>query len=243
MTFKKLTAGLLATLIVAGLSAMPVAAEAQQHGRKDPHNRNQQQQKQRLKNERNNARNRAEYWRHQANKRPVIVKKPVVKRPVIVKRPVVVNRRPVVVQRRPVVVQRPRVIQRPRVVVQRPTTVYYRPQVIYRTVPQTSFRYNQGPNPRWYPTTPPNEWRNIATISGGVALLGLLTNDRTLTFAGTLGSLYSLNRYDQDRRSRVPANRLRAAYFSRPYFYREGRRFDRVTVYQGGHKYYRFVRR
>ncbi|OWY59484.1 hypothetical protein B7486_74330, partial [cyanobacterium TDX16] len=36
-----------------------------------------------------------------------------------------------------------------------------------------------------------NEWRNLAIASGAVGLLGLLTKDSTLTFAGGAGALYS----------------------------------------------------
>jgi hypothetical protein len=87
-----------------------------------------------------------------------------------------------------------------------------------------------------------NEWRNIAIGAGGLGLLGLLNHDNTLMFAGTAGALYSLNRYEQDRRSQNDRDRLRAEYFSRPYFYRDGVRYDRETVHRHGNDYYRFHR-
>lgn len=93
-----------------------------------------------------------------------------------------------------------------------------------------------------YPAVIDNEWDSIAAISGGVALLGALDDDPTLFFAGTAGALYSLYRYDEDRYSDYPAYRLRAAYFSRPYFWRDGVRFDREIVRRDGREYYRFVR-
>ncbi len=87
-----------------------------------------------------------------------------------------------------------------------------------------------------------NEWRNIALVGGGVALLGLLKHDNTLTFAGTAGALYSLYPHEQDRKSQSKIDRLRASYFSRPYFERDGRRYDRVVVNRGGQRYYQFRR-
>ena len=87
-----------------------------------------------------------------------------------------------------------------------------------------------------------NEWRNLAIGSGLVGVLGLLTKEPTLTFAGAAGALYSAYRYEQDRKSQSSLNRARAYYFSQPYFYRDGRRFDRRTVTKNGQRYYQFVR-
>lgn len=87
-----------------------------------------------------------------------------------------------------------------------------------------------------------NEWRNIAIASGVLGILGLLKDDSTLTFAGAAGALYSAYRYEQDRKSQSRIDRARAAYFSRPYFYRDGVRYNRRTVYKNGKKYYQFVK-
>ena len=87
-----------------------------------------------------------------------------------------------------------------------------------------------------------NEWRNIATASGAVALLGLLKKDNTLTFAGAAGALYSLYRYDEDSKSKDRLARTRAQYFSRDQFYRDGVRYNRRVVSKGGQKYYQFFR-
>lgn len=87
-----------------------------------------------------------------------------------------------------------------------------------------------------------NDWRNIAIGSGVLSLLGLLNNDKTLTFVGAAGALYSLHRYEQDRKSQSQLNRARATYFSRTYFYRDGVRYNRKTVTKNGKKYYQFVR-
>ena len=87
-----------------------------------------------------------------------------------------------------------------------------------------------------------NEWSDIAQLSGGVAYLGDLNGDDTLFFAGSAGALYPIYQYDEDRNCDDPVLRLRAAYFSRPYFYRDGQRFNRALVNQRGERYYQFRR-
>jgi hypothetical protein len=87
-----------------------------------------------------------------------------------------------------------------------------------------------------------NEWRNIAIASGGLAVLGLLSKDSTLTFVGATGALYSAYRYEQDRKSQSKLARTRAAYFSRGSFYRNGVRYVRKTTWKKGKKYYYFAR-
>lgn len=88
-----------------------------------------------------------------------------------------------------------------------------------------------------------NEWRNIAYLSGAVAVLGLLNNDKTLTFAGAAGALYSLHRYEADRKSQSRTDRLRAEYFSRSSFVRDGRTYNRRVMVKNGERYYQFVRK
>jgi len=87
-----------------------------------------------------------------------------------------------------------------------------------------------------------NEWRNIAIGAGAVGALGLLEHDNTLAVLGGVGALYSLNRYDQDRRSEDRTDRLRAEYFNRSHFYRDGVRYDRHTINRDGQRYYQFKR-
>ena len=87
-----------------------------------------------------------------------------------------------------------------------------------------------------------NEWQNIAIGSGAVALLGLLSKDNRLVFAGGAGALYSIYRYQEDQKSKDRLKRLRAQYFSKPYFYRNGHKYVRHTVVRNGKKYYQFVR-
>jgi hypothetical protein len=87
-----------------------------------------------------------------------------------------------------------------------------------------------------------NEWRNIAIASGGLAVLGLLSKDSTLTFVGATGALYSAYRYEQDRKSQSKLARARAAYFQRGSFTRNGVRYVRKTTWKKGKKYYYFAR-
>lgn len=87
-----------------------------------------------------------------------------------------------------------------------------------------------------------NEWRNLSIAGGAVALWGLLKHDRTLMFAGTAGALYSLNRYEQDRKSQSKADRARAQMFGRTTFTRNGHTYKRRLVTRNGKRYYQFVR-
>lgn len=87
-----------------------------------------------------------------------------------------------------------------------------------------------------------NEWRNIGIGSAALGLFGLLKGDSTLTFAGAAGALYSTYRYEQDRKSQSKVDQARAAMFSKPYFYRDGKKYVRKTVTKNGKKYYQFVR-
>lgn len=87
-----------------------------------------------------------------------------------------------------------------------------------------------------------NQWRNLAIAAGGLGVLGALSHDNTLTFAGAAGALYSLDRYEKDRKSQAADSRARASLFSRPYYYRDGVRYDRHEVVKNGHHYYQFRR-
>ena len=87
-----------------------------------------------------------------------------------------------------------------------------------------------------------DEWKSIATISGAIGILGLLTKDNTLAFAGAAGALYSMSRYNQDSRSNNKQDRARAEYFKHDHFYRDGVRYNRKTVTKKGQKYYQFSR-
>ncbi|CAN5409746.1 hypothetical protein BH11ARM2_BH11ARM2_35430 [soil metagenome] len=87
-----------------------------------------------------------------------------------------------------------------------------------------------------------NEWRNIGIGSGVLGVLGLLRHDNTLFFAGTAGALYSSYRYEQDRKSQSKMQRARAAYFSKPYFNRDGYRYTRHSTTKHGKRYFYFTK-
>jgi hypothetical protein len=87
-----------------------------------------------------------------------------------------------------------------------------------------------------------NEWRNLSIGAGALGLYGLLKGDKTLMFGGAAGALYSLHRYEQDRKSQSKTDRARAAAFDRASFTRDGKRYVRKTVTKNGKKYYQFVR-
>jgi hypothetical protein len=87
-----------------------------------------------------------------------------------------------------------------------------------------------------------NNWRNAAIGSGVLGVLGFATHNNTLGIAGAAGALYSASRYDHDRRSENRIERKRAEYYGRSSFDYGGHHYIRKTVWQNGHKYYRFVR-
>jgi len=87
-----------------------------------------------------------------------------------------------------------------------------------------------------------NDWRNLAIAAGGIGVLGLVKHNSTIALLGAAGALYSLNRYEQDRKSQSKAAQARAQVFSHHYVYKDGKRYARRTVTRNGHRYYTFVR-
>ena len=87
-----------------------------------------------------------------------------------------------------------------------------------------------------------NEWRNAAYAGAGLAALGLLKHDSTLTFVGAAGALYSADRYEHDRKSQSKIDRARAQMFARSSFTRNGHSYRRYTTTKNGKKYYYFKR-
>lgn len=87
-----------------------------------------------------------------------------------------------------------------------------------------------------------NEWRNIAIAAGALSIIGLLRKDNTLFFIGAAGALYSLDRYEKDRKSQNKLQRTRAAYFQKGSFTRDGHTYKRRLVKKNGKRYYQFVR-
>jgi hypothetical protein len=92
-----------------------------------------------------------------------------------------------------------------------------------------------------YPAIMTNEWSGIAALSGGVALVGALSDDPTLFFAGSVGAFFSISLYNSDEYGN-PTQRLRYAYFNRPFFWRNGVRFNRESVTRNGQRGYEFRR-
>jgi hypothetical protein len=88
-----------------------------------------------------------------------------------------------------------------------------------------------------------NNWRNAAIGAGALGVAGLLTHNSTLAIVGGAGSLYSLSRYEHDRKSQSRIDHDRAAMYGRSSFTRNGHRYQRRLVTRNGHKYYTFERR
>ena len=93
-----------------------------------------------------------------------------------------------------------------------------------------------------YPAIVVNEWAGIAALAGGVAFVGALNDDPTLVFAGAVGTAFAISEYNADLQSSNGELRLRAAYFGKPYFWRNGIRYDRIVVVVGGVQSYQFRR-
>ncbi|RYG27252.1 hypothetical protein EON82_00190 [bacterium] len=87
-----------------------------------------------------------------------------------------------------------------------------------------------------------NQWRNLAIGGGALGVLGLLTKNSTLTYLGLGGGLYSVYRYEQDRKSQSKLAQQRASLFNRSSFTHNGKRYVRKTKWKNGKKYYQFVR-
>ena len=88
-----------------------------------------------------------------------------------------------------------------------------------------------------------NTWRNAAIGGGALSVLGLLTHNGTMTTLGAAGGLYSLSRYEHDRKSQSRADHERARLYERRSFTQNGHMYVRRTVTKNGHKYYQYVRR
>jgi hypothetical protein len=87
-----------------------------------------------------------------------------------------------------------------------------------------------------------NQWRNLAIGGGALGVIGLLTHNNVLTYGGLAGGLYSLSRYEHDRKSQSRIDQARANYYSRPYVYHNGVRYHRHIVTRHGHQYYQYRR-
>jgi hypothetical protein len=87
-----------------------------------------------------------------------------------------------------------------------------------------------------------NEWRNLAYAGAALGILGLVTKNNTLMWAGVGGGLYSAYRYEQDRKSQSKMDRQRAYFYGQSRVRYKGHTYTRKTVWKKGKKYYTFVR-
>ena len=87
-----------------------------------------------------------------------------------------------------------------------------------------------------------NDWRNIAIGSGAATAYGLIKHDNTVSIVGAAGTLYSLNRYEHDRKSQSRIDRARADRYGRSSYINRGHRYVRHTVNRNGRKYYTYRR-
>lgn len=87
-----------------------------------------------------------------------------------------------------------------------------------------------------------NNWRNLAIGGGALGVLGLFTKNKTLTYLGLGGGLYSAYRYEQDRKGQSKAERQRAELFNHKSFTHDGKKYVRKTRMKNGQKYYYFAR-
>lgn len=86
------------------------------------------------------------------------------------------------------------------------------------------------------------EWQKAAYAGAALGILGQFSKDKTLSYVGTAGALYSLYRYDQDSKSQDKLRKQRASFFGQTHYYSHGHRYDRKLIVKNGHKYYTFVR-
>lgn len=87
-----------------------------------------------------------------------------------------------------------------------------------------------------------NNWRNLTYGAGAVTAYGLLRHNTAISVAGAAGTLYSLNRYEQDRRSQSKIDHQRYSRYSRSSYSQNGHTYHRHLVTRHGKKYYTFTR-
>lgn len=87
-----------------------------------------------------------------------------------------------------------------------------------------------------------NTWRNVAIGAGALGVLGLAEHNNTLAVAGIAGGLYSVSRYEHDRKSQSHIDHSRAELYGRRSYTHNGHHYVRKTVHRNGHDYYQFIR-
>jgi len=110
------------------------------------------------------------------------------------------------------------------------------------TVPLTASAQSQQDKASKHRQKTKNDWRNLSYGAGAVGVLGLLKHDNTMTIVGVAGTLYSLDRYEHDRKSQSHIDHSRSAYYHRTSYMHNGHRYVRKIVTKNGKRYYQFVR-
>lgn len=87
-----------------------------------------------------------------------------------------------------------------------------------------------------------NEWKNLGIGSAAVGLIGLLSKNNNLMWAGIAGTGYSAYRYEEDRKSQNSMRRQRAELYRHRVVYMDGHRYRRHDSWKHGVKYMRFER-
>ena len=87
-----------------------------------------------------------------------------------------------------------------------------------------------------------SEWQKAAYAGAGIALLGQLNRDKTASYLGAAGALYSTYRMEEDRKSSNKQKQALAAHYKQDHYVSKGVRYDRKTVRKNGKPYYTFVK-
>jgi hypothetical protein len=90
-----------------------------------------------------------------------------------------------------------------------------------------------------FPAQIPNEFSSIASRFGGIATL---EDDPTIVFTGDTGEPYPFSEYNTDRVKPEKKLKLKCAFFGRAYFWRDGARYDRKTMFKDGEQCFQFVK-
>ena len=86
-----------------------------------------------------------------------------------------------------------------------------------------------------------SDWQKLGYAGAALGLLGQLGKDKTLSYVGTAGALYSLYRFNEDSKSQNKTRRERAEFYGRESYTRKGVRYERKIVTRHGRTYYTFV--
>lgn len=87
-----------------------------------------------------------------------------------------------------------------------------------------------------------SEWQKLGYAGAALGILGQLSKDKTLSYVGTLGGLYSLYRFNEDSKAIDRDRQLRAQFWGQSSVMRNGVRYNRKIVHRHGQDYYTFVR-